>query len=172
MLFGAADTGLTSLLEASPHSAVEAPTTVLPVFDTAVEADPSYVGHVRRLTGVWLKLLCGMEGERADLVLLVVSELCTNAILHAQAEAFGLRGRLKSDGHVRIEVHDWSPSAAPRPRSVGPMNESGRGLFLVKAFVTQELGGSWGFSEDGAVAWCEVPLSSSHSDRVWREPPQ
>ncbi|MFF2133937.1 ATP-binding protein [Streptomyces olivochromogenes] len=152
--------GTTSLLEAPPRHP-EATATVLPAFDVAMEADACRIAHARLISGAWLKRLCGMVDERADLVLVVVSELCTNAVLHGRADAFQLRGWTRSDGRIRLEVQDWSPSVAPRPQNVDLMEVGGRGLFLVEAFVKEELGGTWGFAGDGAIAWCEVPLNSS-----------
>jgi two-component sensor histidine kinase len=154
--------GSTRLLEAPPSRLPEVPVAGLPVFDVAIRAEPSRVGHARRITSAWLKQRCGMADVRTALLLLVVSELCTNAIQHGRTEAFGLRGWMRSDGQVRLEVQDGSPSAIPSPQHVDPMEEGGRGLLLVEVLVRGDLGGSWGFNEDGTVAWCQVPVHAGH----------
>ena len=156
--------GAASLLEVPPLQVREAPISVTPCFDVAVRADPSRVERARRITKAWLSLRCLMAEDRVDVLVVVVSELCTNAIVHGRVDEVGLRGRMDAEGRVRLEVRD-APSAVPSPQHVDSAAESGRGLFLVDAFVT-ELGGTWGFTPDGATAWCEVPLASEVDDRA------
>src|SRR3954467_4028327 len=68
----------------------------------------------------------------ADVAELVVSELVTNAIVHAQKECH-LRV-LRQDGSLRIEVTDPSPEQpAPGPALPGGLEEEGRGLRIVQA---------------------------------------
>ncbi|MER5918471.1 hypothetical protein ABT124_51780 [Streptomyces sp. NPDC001982] len=43
-------------------------------------------------------------------------------------------------------------------RDPGLESETGRGLLLVEALVA-ELGGTWGFTEDGTCAWCCLALA-------------
>ncbi|MFF3378138.1 ATP-binding protein [Streptomyces sp. NPDC002680] len=138
-------------------SVMEAPVVLPSFFDVAVRADPSRVEHARRITKAWLSRRCLMAEDRTDVLVVVISELCTNAIVHGRVDEFGLRGRMGPDGRVRLEVRD-APSAVPSPQHVDSGAESGRGLLLVDAFIT-ELGGAWGFTPDGATAWCEVPLT-------------
>ncbi|GGL03294.1 hypothetical protein GCM10010094_75150 [Streptomyces flaveus] len=97
-----------------------------------------------------------MSAARVESAEVVISELISNAFLHARSTTVGLRLR-HVDSQVRLEVNDHSPSDVPRPKQVGPDEESGRGLWLVDALV-DELGGSWGFTDDGTVAWCVFPL--------------
>jgi anti-sigma regulatory factor (Ser/Thr protein kinase) len=151
------DAGSTRLLEAPP-SPREASTTNLPAFGIAIRSERSSVEVARRVTRAWLRCHCRMLQERVDAVLLVVSELCTNAVLHGRCESIGVHAWLPVQGELRLEVHDWSPSAIPKPRHVGPESESGRGLFLVDFLIT-ELGGEWGFSDDGSCAWCRLTVS-------------
>ncbi len=149
--------GSTSLMGAPPQEPGETQASVLPCFDTSIPAEPSRVEHARRITTAWLKQSCRMKADHTEALQIVVSELCTNAIRHGQSEQVGLRGALLPNDHVRLEVQDWSPSAVPSPQHVELMDESGRGLFLVDVLIA-ELDGTWGFSPDGTVAWCEVPL--------------
>ncbi|MFF8772440.1 ATP-binding protein [Kitasatospora sp. NPDC015120] len=68
----------------------------------------------------------------ADAVVLAVSELTTNAHLHAGSDAELV---LTWDGRcLHLSVHDHSPRL-PRPRSAGPDAVGGRGLTLVDALA-------------------------------------
>jgi anti-sigma regulatory factor (Ser/Thr protein kinase) len=74
--------------------------------------------------------------EVAEDVLLVVSELLTNAVVHALPPA-ALRlsqVRMEGRGAVRVEVTDRGPVAAPAlaVAALDP-DEHGRGLCIVKA---------------------------------------
>lgn len=87
-----------------------------------------------------------------DDVQLVVSELATNAVIHA-GTAFSV-SISASDSAVRISVQDRS-SMGPVMRDGSPGALSGRGLRLVAA-VSDE----WGvdYSLDGKTVWAELPL--------------
>jgi MEDS: MEthanogen/methylotroph, DcmR Sensory domain/Histidine kinase-like ATPase domain len=94
-------------------------------------------------------------GDRvdADNAQLVVSELATNAVIHA-GTAFSVA--LRCDGSaVRIAVHD-SSSMQPVMGDGNPTALSGRGLLLVAAVSS-----AWGveFGPDGKTVWAELPLN-------------
>ncbi|MFI1710685.1 ATP-binding protein [Streptomyces griseoruber] len=93
----------------------------------------------------------GLAGtERADDVLLCVSELVTNALLHGVPPGRQFLLFLRYDGRaLRIEVHDSGPGM---PRVVEPEGEGGRGLLLVAS-----LSDDWGVRERGLgkAVWCE-----------------
>lgn len=98
-------------------------------------------------------------GEPRDEVLLCVSELATNALLHGVPPGRGFRVLmwLEYDGLLRIEVHD---SGDGRPRTGGAQEgaewcEGGRGLLLVEALADK-----WGVGErdPGKFVWCEFGL--------------
>ncbi|MEO3978579.1 ATP-binding protein [Streptomyces sp. CAU 1734] len=95
---------------------------------------------------------------RMDDVLLCVSELATNAVMHGAPPGRGyqLRFRLRSDGVLRVEVHDSGPGV-PVVR-VSAEEESGRGLLLVAALADQ-----WGIGEraPGKVVWCEFATAAT-----------
>jgi anti-sigma regulatory factor (Ser/Thr protein kinase) len=151
------DAGSTSLLEALPRRIGEVSTTVLPAFGLAIRSEPWSVDMARRVTRAWMRCNCQMPEDCVDAVLIVVSELCTNAVQHSPSESISVRGWMPARDELRLEVHDGSPSVVPEPQCVGPESESGRGLFLVDLLIT-ELGGTWGFNEDGTVAWCRLAL--------------
>jgi anti-sigma regulatory factor (Ser/Thr protein kinase) len=76
-------------------------------------------------------------------VLLVVSELVTNALRHGGGDDLQLELRL-DDRHVTVAVRDSSP-AVPSPRSPEDDDETGRGLAIVDG-VTAD----WGVEDSGA----------------------
>lgn len=94
-----------------------------------------------------------LERSSADLdtVLLLVSEVVTNAVLHARST---IRLEIEDrDGVVRIEVHDLSP-VPPRMHRFGLASATGRGLRLL-----EQLSLSWGVelvTGHGKVVWFEV----------------
>ncbi|MFJ4568851.1 ATP-binding protein [Streptomyces caelestis] len=93
---------------------------------------------------------------RAEDVLLCVSELATNALVHGVPPGRGFLLRLVpygADGGVRIEVHDSGDGVPVLPRQdVQEPGEGGRGLLLVS-----ELADKWGVGArcPGKVVWCE-----------------
>jgi anti-sigma regulatory factor (Ser/Thr protein kinase) len=88
-----------------------------------------------------------------DPLLLVVSELVGNAVRHGRAPIGMLLRR--SDGRVRVEVHD-EESAAPATASglPGDDQECGRGLFLVDAVASET--GVEQIPDDGKVVWATL----------------
>ncbi|MER6120260.1 ATP-binding protein [Streptomyces sp. NPDC001743] len=93
----------------------------------------------------------GTGEARADDVVLCVSELATNALLHGVPPGRGYRLMvwLRDAGQVYVEVHD-SGDGEPGVRE--PDGESGRGLVIVDALADR-----WGVGErsPGKVVWCE-----------------
>jgi anti-sigma regulatory factor (Ser/Thr protein kinase) len=70
--------------------------------------------------------------DTADSVVLTVSELLTNAYVHAHSDAELVL--LWDGGCLHLSVHDHSP-VQPRPREAGPDALGGRGLALVDALA-------------------------------------
>jgi anti-sigma regulatory factor (Ser/Thr protein kinase) len=96
-------------------------------------------------------------GSRADDVLLCVSELATNALLHGVPPGRGFRLVIRRDfgSLLRVEVHDsgdGSPHIADQPGRGRDQEESGRGLLLVDALADK-----WdvGPRNPGKIVWCE-----------------
>lgn len=80
---------------------------------------------------------------------LVVSELVTNAVVHA---GVALELRLTFGDTLRLEVVDPA-TATPQPRSAEPTDTSGRGLAVVAALSV-----AWGITPHpaGQVVWAEL----------------
>lgn len=123
--------------------------------EIAFVREVSRVEHARRIGAAWLRNMCRMPAADVDSAEVVISELATNAVVHGRGSTVGLLLR-QTDDHVRLEINDHCPSAVPRPRRAGTDEENGRGLWLVDALI-DELGGEWGFTADGTVAWCVFP---------------
>lgn len=91
--------------------------------------------------------------ELVESASLVVSELVTNAVLHART-AIGVVITLLDDGAVRLEVSDDS-SALPQRRLYSEASGTGRGLVLVNA-----LSAGWGVAPrhdaEGKTVWAEL----------------
>ena len=87
--------------------------------------------------------------------MLLVTELSTNAVLHA-ATAYRVTLDRRNDGTVRIGVSDGSPRK-PRAREYGVDATTGRGLGLVGSLAV-----AWGTSSlpDGKTVWCDVSPES------------
>ena len=118
---------------------------------------PEASSQARRFVRDRLRLL-GVE-SLTDSAELGVSELVTNACLHARTEiTVGLR--LLESGVVRIEVSDDSP-CQPRKQAFNPMSTTGRGLRLLSAY------GTWGVEDavGGKTVWFQPASAavSSHS---------
>ena len=80
----------------------------------------------------------------------MISELTTNAVLHAQTP-FELTCRI--DGIARFEVRDWDPTSRPLVVDAQPGRPGGLGLRLIEAIATD-----WGVESHSAfkVVWCTV----------------
>ncbi len=115
--------------------------------DARPESVPQARVFARGLLDVW------GEADLRDDVDLLVTELMTNAVLHAPGRARVEVAR-EADG-VRLAVLDSSPTTPVR-RSVSGASTTGRGLNLLSA-----LSSSWGVTprEDGLpgkAVWCRV----------------
>jgi DNA-binding NarL/FixJ family response regulator len=98
------------------------------------------------------------EGDLTDTVTLLVSELVTNAVLHAGSDVEVLV-RLTSTA-ARIEVTDASADS-PAPRDAAQDEDSGRGLALVGSLARR-----WGVrpaAGGGKTVWFEVDRTDGTS---------
>lgn len=121
------------------------------IADQEFPGDPSSVRLARQFATTTLHEW-GHEGLVGP-VTLVVSELATNAVVHAQS-AFSVRLTLASKA-LRVEVADCG-GGLPNPINPDPSGVGGRGLLLVA-----ELGVAWGVDAGEApckTVWCELAL--------------
>jgi len=129
----------------------------------AVQADPAEVGRARR----WVRSRLrghGLDPDApiAETLVLVVSELVTNAVVHTGCPAVlrlsmpvatpGTEEASELLSLVRVEVADASRTA-PAPRHAGGDATNGRGLELVELLCDR-----WGWYPDGSGkrVWCEI----------------
>jgi serine/threonine-protein kinase RsbW len=114
-------------------------------------AQPLQVAYVRRFVGGVL------SGLGADDVVLCVSELASNAVLHSSSGKPGgqfiVRVGMSGTGRVRAEVEDLGGPWAAEPDT---SEEFGRGLRIVGALASR-----WGITggDAGRVAWLELDLA-------------
>lgn len=94
-----------------------------------------------------------------DALLLLVSELATNAVIHAQTE-FDIVVDVRRDG-VRVEVSDVG-DGCPSPVHPLPDGEHGRGLTLVAGLATR-----WGvvLRGESKSVWFELRCRTAPGDR-------
>jgi serine/threonine-protein kinase RsbW len=115
----------------------------------AFTAQPLQVAHARRFVA---GVLTGASA--ADDIVLCVSELASNAVLHSSSRApgghFVIRAWITAGGRIRAEVEDcggpWVPGAEED-------EERGRGLLIVARLATR-----WGITggDRGRIAWLEL----------------
>ena len=140
-------------------------------------AHPRQVANARhraeRVVGGW-----NAGQETIENVSAVVSELVTNAVIHARTP----KGRevgltlLLLDSVVRVEVRDADPTLLTAPAApsdcpgVDHLPGNGRGLLL----VDQLCGGRWGSVEEviGKTVWAEIHLiRPTAEDATAQHPP-
>jgi len=110
-----------------------------------VSAVPVVRGRLATVFGEW-----DLTPETSEAILLVVTELVSNAVEHAQPPV-RLIVRFHV-GSVRVEAYDAAPEP-PQVQPHDPWRARGRGLQMIEALSTQ-----WGWADtsEGKVVWAEV----------------
>jgi anti-sigma regulatory factor (Ser/Thr protein kinase) len=102
----------------------------------------------------------GDSSADVDTLVLLVSEVVTNAVLHARSD---IRLDIQPAGElVRVEVHDGSP-VEPRVHHFHLTSGTGRGLRML-----EQLARRWGVESDpagGKIVWFEV---GEPDESAWR----
>lgn len=121
--------------------------------DVQLAAQAAEVPRVRQAVRDWLR----SAGNRCDWFIaeLLVSELVTNALLHAlpplevRVQALGAAG-------VRIEVFDGSRDKLPSRDELALDADNGRGLEIIAALASR-----WGTesTSSGKLVWAELDRS-------------
>jgi anti-sigma regulatory factor (Ser/Thr protein kinase) len=111
---------------------------------------PATARSAAQARGLVRELLGGLPLDTVEVVLLLTTELVTNAVRHGAGEV-GVRLASSEEG-VRVEVDDRAPEspAVQRPSLDAP---SGRGMLLV-----DELADGWGVvsHDSGKTVWFRV----------------
>jgi len=116
--------------------------------DVQLESTPSAPARAR---GALDAIDGRISPERMRDVRLLVSELVTNAVRHADGEAVRLIVSLRA-GRLRIEVHDPGKGFDLKPPPDDPLRASGWGLVLV-----EELADRWGIDHNPQTrVWFEM----------------
>ena len=124
--------------------------------DAHFPAEGSSAGAARRFVAATLRGW-GLE-DLEEVSRLLVSELVSNVVLHAETD---LEVRLRrSDGRVRVEVHDRNPRL-PERKHYSPTSATGRGLVFVS-----ELAQAWGVTPTpgGKAVWFELDEQPTAAD--------
>lgn len=119
------------------------------VVNLTLNGGPGAAGHAR---DALRKLPLDVDEPVQENMRLLVTELVTNSVRHAQAD--DVRLMVRAAPHtVRVEVADRGPGFKPQKRAKGASPEGGWGLYLV-----ERLADRWGvISLNGATqVWCEL----------------
>ncbi|WP_133915239.1 ATP-binding protein [Streptomyces sp. NBC_00582] len=133
-------------------------------------SDPASVSTARRFVadalGEW-----GLpaDTEAADTILLIVSELATNAVQHTfgQSPTFTVGLVLDRDERLRIGVTDSHPRF-PKRLPAAVQQDNGRGMVIIR-WLTAERGGRLGVRptrEGGKTVTVELPWSVPTAEPV------
>jgi anti-sigma regulatory factor (Ser/Thr protein kinase) len=115
--------------------------------------EPRSATRARQLTREQLAASC--PAEAVEVAALLVTELVSNAILHARTDIVLIVDVVP--GRVVLRVRDGS-DIAPVARGYGPEAATGRGIALV-----EKLASEWGVdrSDDGKEVWCRIDFEAA-----------
>lgn len=122
---------------------------------TTLPSDVRSVGEARRFTDAALNEW-GCD-RIADTAVLLVSELASNAVLHARSDIRIFL--IREFDELKVKVCDRSP-VVPRPRRFGVESATGRGLALV-----EQLSAEWGVQREagGKCVWFTLSVNGEES---------
>ncbi|MEU0027413.1 ATP-binding protein [Streptomyces sp. NPDC006335] len=108
-------------------------------YESEIDLTAESLKTVRRIVRAHLRLW-GVDADQAECVLLCVNELLTNVLLHTTPDPCGHRTAIllvqRVAGGITTVVTDKDPRSPVRT-TPGPLDESGRGLNLVRALVDE-----------------------------------
>ena len=118
---------------------------------TRLPGDPSAVPAARRFAGQ-AAADYGGDPDTIDLTKLLVTEIATNAVVHA-GSPIRLTVEPEPPDALRVEVRDDDPTPPPEPSQPDADATNGRGLWLVSALARR-----WGVNRNpkGKTVWFEV----------------
>jgi len=113
--------------------------------------EPRSATRARQVTREQLAASCPQDA--VEVAALLVTELVSNAVLHARTDI--VLSVEVSPGRVLLRVRDGS-EIAPVVRSYGPQAATGRGIALV-----EQLASAWGVdhSDQGKEVWCRIDFA-------------
>jgi anti-sigma regulatory factor (Ser/Thr protein kinase) len=119
---------------------------------------PASVAQARHFV---LGAVSNVPAESREMIAVMVSELATNALRHAET-SFSIRVD-QARGTVRVEVSDGG-EGRPAVRSPEPSEPSGRGLRIVES-----LSDAWGVtaaSGAGKTVWFTLAVPNAEPERL------
>jgi anti-sigma regulatory factor (Ser/Thr protein kinase) len=119
--------------------------------DLALAAVPRSISTARHAVARLLQTTPPVPDEVVEDVLLLVSEVVTNAVLHARTEVHVEASVVP--GRILVSVADDDPLHAPHRPERGALATSGRGMHLVERLAT-----TWGVEvfATSKVVWFET----------------
>ena len=120
--------------------------------------EPKSATRARTLTRDYLQSVC--PPEAIEIAALLITELVTNAVLHARTPIVVVIE--SSPGTVFLAVNDEA-ATEPIARDYAIDAATGRGIKLVRELSTR-----WGVdrSGDGKRVWCEITFPTSAESRA------
>ncbi|MYT75620.1 ATP-binding protein [Streptomyces sp. cg28] len=128
-------------------------------------SDPASVSTARRyVSNVLTEWGMPGDGDAADTVRLIVSELATNAVQHTRglSPTFTVELELERDERLRIGVTDSHPRY-PKRLPAAVQQDNGRGMVIIRC-LTAECGGRLSVCptpEGGKTVWIALPWKNA-----------
>ena len=118
-------------------------------------ADPRAVSEARR----WVRGVAEghVDGEQAEKLRLVISEIVTNALRHGSETARIDLAVTPKPEYLCVQITDDGPGLVPRPRALATDFEGGYGLFFVEQLTRR-----WGVTRENrrTRVWFELDYAA------------